>query len=61
MATLPRVERDTWVGSAEPPVMERTKPLPEVNLQDLVIAFSEVLKRADLTSHQIKRKSLINA
>ena len=59
MATLPRVERDTWVGSAEPPAMERTKPLPEVNLQDLVIAFSEVLKRADLyESHQIKRESL---
>lgn len=59
MAELPRVERDTWVGSAEPPVMERTKPLPEVNLQDLVIAFSEVLKRADLyESHQIKRESL---
>jgi len=59
MATLPRVERDTWVGSAEAPVMERTKPLPEVNLQDLVIAFSEVLKRADLyESHQIKRESL---
>ena len=59
MSTLPRVERDTWVGSAEPPVMERTKPLPELNLQDLVIAFSEVLKRADLyESHQIKRESL---
>ena len=59
MATLPRVERDTWVGSAEPPVMERIKPLPKVNLQDLVIAFSEVLKRADLyESHQIKRESL---
>ena len=59
MATLPRVERDTWVGSAEPPVMESTKPLPKVNLQDLVIAFSEVLKRADLyESHQIKRESL---
>ena len=59
MATLPRVERDTWVGSAEPPVMESTKPLPQVNLQDLVIAFSEVLKRADLyESHQIKRESL---
>ncbi|MDA8657204.1 segregation/condensation protein A [Luminiphilus sp.] len=59
MAALPRVERDTWVGSAEPPVSERTKPLPDVNLQDLVIAFSEVLKRADLyESHQIKRESL---
>ena len=54
MATLPRVERDTWVGSAEPPVMERTKPLPEVNLQDLVIAFSEVLKRADLYERAIR-------
>lgn len=59
IAELPRLERDTWIGSAEPPVMERTKPLPEVNLQDLVIAFSEVLKRADLyESHQIKRESL---
>ena len=39
--------------------MERTKPLPKVNLQDLVIAFSEILKRADLyESHQIKRESL---
>lgn len=59
MASLPRVERDTWVGSAEPPTLERTKPLPTVELQDLVIAFAEVLKRADLyESHQIKRESL---
>ena len=59
MADLPRVERDTWVGSAEPPISDRKKPLPDVDLQDLVIAFSEVLKRADLyESHQIKRESL---
>lgn len=59
MADLPRVERDTWVGSAEPPISDLKKPLPDVDLQDLVIAFSEVLKRADLyESHQIKRESL---
>ena len=47
------------MGSAEPPTLERTKPLPTVELQDLVIAFAEVLKRADLyESHQIKRESL---
>ena len=56
--SLPRVERDTWVGSAEPRLWS-APAASEVNLQDLVIAFSEVLKRADLyESHQIKRESL---
>nr|WP_050759388.1 ScpA family protein [Luminiphilus syltensis] len=56
---LPRVERDTWVASAEPPDLKRDRPEPDVALKELMIAFGEVLKRADMfESHRIERESL---
>jgi segregation and condensation protein A len=48
---LPRLERDIFVGSAE--VVERrvVKLEPEVNLKELLTAFKDVLKRAEMFSH----------
>ncbi len=57
--TLPRLERDTWVGSAAPPDIERERPLPDVDMRDLLVALSDVLRRADMfESHHIQRESL---
>lgn len=56
---LPRMERDTWIGSAEVPAIERTRVDPEVDIRELVLALGEVLRRADMyESHHIQREAL---
>jgi segregation and condensation protein A len=56
---LPRLYRDIYQGSAQPPELERTMPRPEVDLQEILLAFAEVLRRADLNeSHHIQRQNL---
>jgi len=56
---LPRIGRDTYVSHAEPPELEKIKPLPDVDLRELLLAFKDVLSRADMyTHHQIQREPL---
>jgi segregation and condensation protein A len=56
---LPRLYRDLYQAAAQPPELERVMPRPEVDLQEVLLAFAEVLRRADLTeSHHIQRESL---
>ncbi len=56
---LTRVHRDTWVVRADLPPLDHTRPEPEVNLRELLIAFKDILNRADMyTHHQIKREVL---
>lgn len=56
---LHRVGRDIFVGNAE--VVERrvVQTLPDIQLKELLIAFKEVLQRADMFSHHhIQREAL---
>ena len=48
---IPRMERDTFQASAEP--MERTvvQKLPDLQLNDLLVAFKDVLARAEMLAH----------
>lgn len=56
---LPRMYRDLHQASAQVPDLERTMPRPDFDLQEVLLAFAEVLRRADLTeSHHIQRESL---
>ncbi len=57
---LPRRGRDTFLAIAkEPEIASETKQIPEVDLQDLMFAFKEVLHRTTLnTSHHIQREPL---
>jgi len=56
---LPRQGRDTFVASAGIDEMVFEKPLPQVDLKELLLAFADVLKRAQLTaSHQIQLEPL---
>ncbi|GAB3287304.1 segregation/condensation protein A [Parahaliea aestuarii] len=56
---MPRLERDTWVGSAHPPDLNRSRPDPEVDMRELLLALGEVLRRADMfESHHIQREAL---
>jgi len=56
---LPRLYRDLYQAHAQSPELERTMPRPEMDLQEVLLAFAEVLRRADLNeSHHIQRQSL---
>ena len=56
---MPRLERDTWVGSARPPDLNRSRPDPDVNMRELLLALGEVMRRADMfESHHIQREAL---
>ena len=56
---IPRMERDTWVGSAHPPDLNRTRTDPDVDMRELLVSLGEVLRRADMfESHHIQREAL---
>lgn len=56
---IPRVERDIHIAHAEPPSLEQTRPEPEVDLRELLLAFKDVLSRADMyTHHQIQKETV---
>jgi condensin subunit ScpA len=56
---LPRLYRDNYLATAELVVDKIDKPLPDVELDAILIAFQDVLKRAEKFSHhQIQREPL---
>lgn len=56
---LPREGRDFFVGSAQPPEKESRRADPPVDMKELLLALSEVLRRADMfESHQVERERL---
>lgn len=56
---LPRMDRDTCAVSVYVPERKVSVAAPEVELRELLLAFREVLNRADLfVSHQIRREPL---
>lgn len=57
--TLPRLERDHWLAQTAADFPKPPRPQPQVSLQELLLAFQDVLKRADMFSHhQIRREHL---
>lgn len=52
---LPRMERDMTKAWVELPELSHTRPLPTVDLRELLFAFQEVLQRATLTQKHLVR------
>ena len=48
---LPRLNRDVYAIEIPTPEVEVVKKPPQVNLQDVLLAFSDVMKRAELYEH----------
>ena len=48
---LPRLERDTWIASAEVGERRAVRVLPEVTLKELLVAFRDVAVRAEMFAH----------
>ncbi len=56
---IPRMERDIFLGTVELDKLQIVKPHPAVELTELLLAFKDIIKRADLQSvHMIKREVL---
>ena len=56
---LPRMERDIFIAKAALPELHHDRPLPEIDLRELLLAFKDAMARADMyTHHQIQREAL---
>ena len=56
---LPREEREVFTASAEPPDIQRSRPDPDVDMRELLVALGEVLRRAEMYEHHhIQREAL---
>ena len=59
ISDLPRLERDVFVASADAPDRKVTQQLPDVTMKELLIAFHDVLKRAEMFSNlHVQREPL---
>src|SRR3984885_13188369 len=56
---MPRLERDVWQASAELRDRPVTRSLPQVTLQEMLLAFNEVAARAAMFAHHhVQREPL---
>ncbi len=56
---LPRVGREVHLASADLPELNDDRPLPEMDLRELLMAFKDAMTRAEMyTHHQIQREAL---
>ncbi|MBU2675465.1 MAG: segregation/condensation protein A [Gammaproteobacteria bacterium] len=51
ISELPRLERDVFVASADAPEQKVVTQLPDVTLKELLLAFHDVLRRAEMFSN----------
>ena len=55
----PREGREIHLATIEPPEMEDAKPHPDVDMKELLMAFGQVLRRAEMfESHQVHKEKL---
>ena len=56
---IPRIERDTWIGSAELGERKSSRPLPQIAMQEMMLAFRDVVQRAEMFAHHhVQRERL---
>ncbi|MEJ2443341.1 MAG: ScpA family protein [Exilibacterium sp.] len=56
---IPRMGRDIFTASAQTPDRHLTRPEPEVELKELLLTLTEVLRRADMfESHHVEKEKL---
>ncbi len=56
---MPRLGRDVFESRAKVPDLRLVKPVPDVELKEVLLAFQDILRRADMfATHQIHREAL---
>ena len=51
ISDLPRLERDVFVATADAPERKVVRQMPDVTMKELLLAFHDVLKRAEMFSN----------
>lgn len=57
---MPRLERDAWIATAELSERRVTRIPPQVTLQEMLVAFQEVLARSDMFAHHHVQRELLS-
>ncbi len=57
---LPRMLRENFPLGVVPPVIERELPLPDITLQELLLAFRDVAQRAKMAEHHNINRELLS-
>jgi segregation and condensation protein A len=57
---LPRMDRDAWQASAEMAEHKVVKLVPQVTLQEMLIAFKDVLSRSQMFAHHHVRRERLS-
>ncbi len=60
LSDLPRLERDTFIAGADAPDRTVVTKLPDISLKELLIAFHDVLKRAEMYSNLHLQRELLS-
>src|SRR5689334_24079949 len=56
---MPRMDRDTWIANAELGERKSSRPLPQVAMQEMLLAFRDVVLRAEMFAHHhVQRERL---
>jgi segregation and condensation protein A len=56
---MPRMDRDTWTATADLVERKVTRIVPQVTLQEMLLAFQDVLSRSDMFAHfHVQREPL---
>ncbi len=56
---LPRLGREIHLAQVEPPELNQPRPLPQVELREVLFAFKDAMARAEMYSHHhIQREAL---
>jgi segregation and condensation protein A len=56
---LPRLERDVWETQAQGPERRITRSLPQITLQEMLLAFKDVVVRSEMfAAHHIQQEAL---
>ena len=56
---IPRMDRDTWVGSADLTERKSSRPLPQIAMQEMLLAFRDVVQRSEMFAHHhVQRERL---
>ena len=57
--SMPRMNRDIYSAKARPPDRSLTRPDPDVDMKEILLALSDVLRRANLfVSHHVEKERL---
>ena len=56
---IPRMDRDTWIGSAEMGERKSSRPVPQIAMQEMLLAFRDVVQRSEMFAHHhVQRERL---